>query len=140
MGTIAQLFESGEQSANKGLFRNLVMLARVDGKVDVEEKHLLDRIAGRLSLTDEQVEEIKSHPENYPMIPPVSLEERLERLAIFVEVMLIDGKIAKEEEQLLEKYGAELGFQDEETLQNTGFIITQFNEGKKRNDIVDMML
>lgn len=140
MGTIAQIFESGEQSANKGLFRNLVMLARVDGKVDVEEKHLLDRIAGRLSLTDEQVEEIKSHPENYPMIPPVSLEERLERLAIFVEVMLIDGKIAKEEEQLLEKYGAELGFQDEETLQNTGFIITQFNEGKKRNDIVDMML
>jgi len=44
MGTIAQIFESGKQSANKGLFNNLVMLARVDGKVDEAEAQLLDRI------------------------------------------------------------------------------------------------
>lgn len=140
MGTIAQRFETGEQSADKGLFMNLVMLARVDGKVDEEEKQLLERIAHRLSLTDEQVEEIKMHPENYPMVPPVSLEDRLERFAVFIEVMLVDGVIAMEEEQLLEKYGLALGFKEEEAIQNAGFIITQINEGKDRSDIVDMML
>jgi len=80
------------------------------------------------------------HPENYPMIPPVSLEDRLERFAIFIEVMLVDGVIAPEEEQLLEKYGLALGFKEEEAIQNAGFIITQINEGKDRSDIVDMML
>ncbi|MFT6983985.1 MAG: hypothetical protein ACJAUD_002765, partial [Crocinitomicaceae bacterium] len=34
MGTIAQQFESGGQSSDKGIFNNLVMLARVDGTVD----------------------------------------------------------------------------------------------------------
>ena len=41
MGTIAQLFESGKQSSNKGMFKNMVMLARVDGHVDETELRLL---------------------------------------------------------------------------------------------------
>ena len=51
MASIASHFESGKQSSNKSHFRNLVMLARVDGKVGEEELGLLNRIASRLSLT-----------------------------------------------------------------------------------------
>ena len=79
MGTIAQRFESGQQKANEGHFKNLVMLARVNGKVEESEKQLLARIAKRLSLTAEQVNEILDNPDNYPMIPPSSLEERIEQ-------------------------------------------------------------
>jgi hypothetical protein len=34
MGTIAQTFESREQKANEGIFKNLVMIVSVDGEID----------------------------------------------------------------------------------------------------------
>ena len=105
MGTIAQQFESGGQSSDKGIFNNLVMLARVDGTVDDTEQDLLNRISHRLSLTDEQVSEILENPNNYPMIPPSGKEDRIERFVQFIEMICIDGVIDAKEEKLANKYG-----------------------------------
>lgn len=139
MGTIAQIFESGERSAHKGLFNNLVMLARVDGEVAVSEQNLLKRIAKRLSLTDEQVQEIMEHPDSYPMVPPVSKEERYERFIQFVEMICIDGVIDPAEDKLANKYGLALGFTDdihEIEMQ----VIEHFKAGKNRGEILEAML
>ena len=102
MGTIAQLFESGKKSADKGLFNNLIMLARVDGKIDDAEVKLLTRIAKRLSLTNEQVSEIIENPNSYPMVPPVSKEERYERFILFIKwLWLMETLIQKSKSSLL---------------------------------------
>ncbi|MBL1278871.1 MAG: TerB family tellurite resistance protein [Fluviicola sp.] len=114
MGTIAQLFESGKQSSDKGLFKNLVMLARVDGKIDDAEVKLLARTAKRLSLTSEQVAEIIGHPDSYPMTPPISKEERYERFIDFIQMVVVDGIVDPAEEQLVAKYGIALGFSSEQ--------------------------
>lgn len=140
MGTIAQRFESGEQKANEGHFKNLIMLARVDGRIDVEEKGLLGRIAKRLSLTDEQVQEILDHPNDYPMVPPVTLEERFERFIQFVQMILVDGHIAQEEEKLIAKYGIALGFKSEDIPQHEAKIIQLLQDGMNRSEVLDQMI
>ena len=90
MSSLAQLFESGEQARQKGHFQNLVLLARIDGVISVQENLLLQRVARRLSLTDEQVKEIIEHPEDYPSTPPVSREERYERFIQLIQLLTAD--------------------------------------------------
>lgn len=140
MGTIAQIFESGEQSADKGHFKNLVMLARVDGQVEEHEIKLLSRIATRLSLTSEQVKEIVEHPENYPMIPPFSLEERYERFIQFVKMLYVDGTVDPTEEKLVSKYGTALGMTEGQIETNYPIILEKVKEGLSRQDILEEIL
>ncbi|MBL4861897.1 MAG: hypothetical protein JKY09_02625 [Crocinitomicaceae bacterium] len=140
MGTIAQIFESGKQSANKGLFNNLVMLARVDGKVDEAEAQLLDRIANHLSLTEEQVKEIIDHPNNYPMIPPASKEERYDRFIQFVQMTFVDGEISPKEEKLVAKYGIALGFNEEDLIRLEPVILTSVKNNESREEILNNIL
>lgn len=139
MGTIAQIFESGAQSSDKGLFNNLVMLARVDGKVDDSEKDLLNRIAKRLSLTQEQVNEILSHPGNYPMIPPSTKEDRDERFVQFIEMVCIDGVVDPKEEKLANKYGIALGYSQDQVDALEADVIGKFKEGMDKATIISSL-
>lgn len=140
MGTIAQIFESGQHSSKKGLFNNLVMLARVDGKVDSTEIELLSRFAKKLSLTAEQVKEIIEHPDEYPMIPPVSREDRCERFLQFVKMMNVDGKISEREIHLVAKYGIELGFENEEVQLLEPRIIAKVIAGESDEQILSEII
>lgn len=140
MGTIAQRFESGGQKANEGHFKNLIMLARVDGKIDIEEKGLLNRIAKRLSLTQEQIQEILDHPDNYPMIPPSGKEERFERFIQFVQMILVDGHVEPSEEKLIAKYGIALGFRDEEIQIHETKIVKLLKEGMNRSEVLEQFM
>jgi uncharacterized tellurite resistance protein B-like protein len=140
MGTIAQIFESGEHSSKKGMFNNLVMLARVDGKVDDSEIELLGRIAKKLSLTAEQVKEIIEHPDEYPMIPPVTREERCERFVQFVNMMNVDGEISRSEVVLVAKYGIALGFTDEEVSTIEPAVIEAVVAGTSDDEIIKSIL
>jgi tellurite resistance protein len=140
MGTIAQIYESGEQSANKGMFNNLVMLARIDGNVDESELKLLGRIASRLSLTPEQIDEIVAHPDQYPMIPPVSKEERFERFIQFIEMICIDGVVDPSEEFLANKYGLALGFDDEDVVEIEQKILSMIQAGKDSDEILNELM
>ena len=140
MGTIAEQFESGAKKASKGHFNNLIMLARVDGKIDIEEKGLLGRIANRLSLTQDQVQEILDHPENYPMIPPSNKEERFERFIQFVQMMLVDGHVVPSEEKLIGKYGIALGFKDEDIQNHEAKIVKLLQEGLNRSEVLEQFM
>lgn len=140
MGTIAQIFESGEQSSKKGMFNNMVMLARVDGKVQDSELHLLSRVAKRLSLTPEQVREIIEHPDEYPMIPPASKEDRAERFVQFVEMMNIDGSIDEKEEHLVSKYGIELGYTEQEVQRIEPTVIEKVTQHQNSDSIISEIL
>lgn len=140
MGTIAHRFETGEQSSQKGHFRNLIMLARVDGNVAEEEKGLLTRIANRLSLTDEQVKEILDDSNNYPMIPPISREERYERFIQLLQMVLVDGEISAKENILIDRYGIALGLTQERLDEKFPIILENLKAGKTREEILDIIL
>lgn len=140
MGTIAQLFETGEHAAQKGHFHNLVMLARVDGKIDTTEKNLLARIAQRLSLTDAEVKSICDDEDSYPIYPPVSKEERLERFIQLIEMIVVDGKVNSDEEHLITKYGVELGIDTHEIDSVYKKVIPKVIEGVDRETIVSSLM
>ena len=140
MGTIAELFESGQKSTDKGMFNNLVMLARVDGKIDDSEVKLLSRIARRLSLTKEQVSEIINNPSSYPIIPPTSKEDRFDRYIQFTQMMVVDGEVEPSEENLLHKYGITLGFTEEQLSEYTPVILKDAIQGVDKRDILDRFI
>ncbi len=140
MGSIARIFESGQQKANEGHFKNLVMLARVNGKVEETEKQLLIRIAKRLSLTQEQVDEIVQNPDSYPMVPPSSFEERIERFIQFVQMIVIDGDVDPSEHNLIGVYAIALGFKQDQVASYEEKIIQHLKEGKSRSEILDLFI
>ncbi len=140
MGTIAQLFESGEQAALKGHFQNLVMLARVDGVIDETERKLLSKIANRLSLTDDQVKTICDDNENYPSFPPVSKEERYNRLIQLIEMILIDGDVDFAEKELIFKYSITLGIIESEFSVINDKIVSDLKLGRSKEEILTSLI
>lgn len=140
MSTLAQLFESGDQKGRQGHFRNLVMLARIDGKIDGAESALLGRMARRLSLTDDQVKEICEHEEDYPMVPPVSREDRYERFIRFVQMVLIDGSVSREEKDIVVKYGVALGMDENKVADQFDQVVMMWLNGMDAQEILDELI
>ncbi|MFN5417132.1 MAG: hypothetical protein ACK5B9_08760 [Flavobacteriia bacterium] len=140
MGTLAQLFETGEQTSQKGHFRNLVLIARFDGKIDNTEKKLLQNIASKLSITDEQVKEIIENPESYPVIPPYSREERYERFIQLIQMAFVDGVLSNEEIHYINQLGLALGFSEETVHDKSKVIIEKVKVGISRDEILEGLL
>lgn len=109
--SIAELFENGERTQDKGHFKNLVLIANADGIVTKEEHKLLNRIGKKIGLNEEQIKNIKENPSEYPAIPPVSLVERLEQMVQLIKMIQIDGFISEDEYSLLKSLAIRLGFE-----------------------------
>lgn len=140
MSTIGHLFESGEQSRQKGHFLNLVMLARIDGEISWQENQLLQKIARRLSLTEEQVQEIIDHPQDYPMMPPVTREERYERFIQLIQMLIVDGRSDVREEKLVKRLGVELGFNPERITEKFPIILEHLRKGMNREEVFKLVI
>jgi uncharacterized tellurite resistance protein B-like protein len=140
MSSIAHLFESGEQARQKGHFLNLVLLARIDGTISQQENQLLKRVAQRLSLTDEQVKEIMDNPDDYPMIPPVSREERYERFVQLIQLLVADGISDSGEERMVKRLGVALGFTPERIDEKFPIIIEHLRKGMTRESVLEAVL
>lgn len=138
--SIADYYESGESKENKGHFRNLVMLARVDGVVSPEEEELLKKIAKNIGLTDAQIEDVKNNPSAYPMNPPVSKEDRIERLIALIQMVAIDGLIEDSELALLEKSGVGLGFNEAQLNDLAPKIAIGIKDGKSNDEILEELV
>ncbi len=108
--SIAQLFESGERTQDKGHFKNLVLIANADGVVTAEETKLLNRIGKNIGLNEEQIKSISENPSQFSVIPPVSKVERLEQMVQLIKMMQSDGDIDAHEYNLLELLAVKLGF------------------------------
>lgn len=107
------LFESGERSRKISHFASILRMALVDGQFLDEEKKMLSRLARRLDITDEQYADIMKHPSNYPLNPPNSADERLERMLDLFKMVFVDGEIDDDEKRLIERYAIALGYTEE---------------------------
>lgn len=134
--SISHIFESGETKENRGHFRNLVMLARVDGHVSDEEQALLMKIGKNIGLSESQIEEVKANPDKFPMNPPASKEDRIERLIALIQMVAADGLIEDTELDLLERYGIGLGFTEPQLKEIAPEIAIRIKEGKSSDAIL----
>ncbi len=91
-------------------FANIIKLARVDFVVNEEEQELLDRLAKQLGIEKQEYKSVLENPEAYPINPPVTYDERIERLYNLTNMIFIDGEIIGDEVDLLQRIAIDLGF------------------------------
>jgi len=126
---ISDLYTSGAHQRNLSHFANIVKLAVADEVIVEEEQVLMDRLKQRLDITDLEYEAILKNPSLYPINPPVSLEERTERLFDLSKMVLADHQIASKEVTILERIIVGLGFESKylsEIVDASFFLIRKF--------------
>ena len=117
--SFSDLFDSEFKTRNKGHFSAIARVALADGYSSVKEKKFLDKLAANLEISNSEYEEILENPTKYPINPPYSYNERLERLFDLGRMVYIDDELGEGQLQLLEKFGIALGF----TPSNVEFIV-----------------
>ena len=138
--SIAELFESGEKKQHKGHFKNLVLIARADGIVSIEESNLLSKIASHIGLSKEDADQVLANPHKYANYPAVDLEERYARLVNLIEMVNADLVFEVEEIDLLHRYGIALGFDDDKIIDAIDATISGMESGKSEEEIVEGLM
>lgn len=107
------LYSSGTHRRNLAHFASIATLAAVDGEINSQEKELLDRFAKKLDITEDEYREVMKSDNKYPINPPASSEERLERLFDLFRIIFVDNVIDEEERTLITQYAIGLGYRSE---------------------------
>ena len=131
-----ELFKKGHQTRNKAHFASIASIAMSDGKISDDEQVLLESLATKLGVSKSDMAKILKNPEQYPIIPSNSAEERLERIHDLFDMIFSDHIIDVKELVLIKKYAIGLGYNStnaNELIQNSIDIYTggiSFNEYK----------
>ncbi len=108
--TFTDLFESGKHSQNLGHFASIVRMALVDGELIPAEVKLLERFARKLDITEVEYAIVLKNPSKYPINPPNSASERLQRMLDLFKIIFADHEIDEEERSLIARYAIGLGY------------------------------
>lgn len=104
------LFKRGDQTRNVGHFACIVKLALADNVISVGEQKVLDRMAIQLNISDKLRKKVLKNPDNFPIDPPVSFENRIECLFNLTSMVLADDEAIEKERDILIKVAVGLGF------------------------------
>jgi hypothetical protein len=117
--SISELFDNEFKQRNKGHFSAIARVALADGKVTLEEKLFLDKLAQNLEISEAEYQEIIENPLKYPINPPYLRVERLERLYDLARMVHVDHHLGDKQDIILRKLGLALGF----TPENVNYIV-----------------
>ena len=132
--SFTDLFESGTRGRNVGHFASVANIASTQGGINENEEKLLKRFARKLDITEQEYEEILKNPSKYPINPPNSADERLERMLDLFKMIFADHEIDEEERTLIEKYAIGLGYTEELAAKLIKRSIEIFNGGLDLED------
>lgn len=113
--SFSDLFGTGEHTRNLGHFASIVTLASVDGEINPEEEKVLQRLARKLDINEEDYAKILKNPAGFPMNPPNTRDKRLERLYDLLTVIYADHVMDEQEAFLLKRFAIGLGFSTEDS-------------------------
>jgi len=108
--SISDLYSSGAHKKNMGHFASIVKLAMADNVITEGEEQLLERLAKRLEISEEEYKKIVKNPDKHPLNPPVSYIARIERLYNLTQMIFADDEVSKEEVLILQHVVVGLGF------------------------------
>jgi tellurite resistance protein len=136
---IEELYESGERKVDRSHFRNLVMIAKADGPMGIEEKNLLNKIGAHIGLSPEQIERIIKNPKQFSSNTPYNREERFEQMINLVQMAQIDGSISDKEMKVLERVAVGIGFKSLDDV-DVESILALISRGEGTDGIMDELL
>ncbi len=125
------LFESRESKEKKSHFKNLVMLACVDGDFDDNEKDFLINTGLRWGLTQRQVMTVLKNPDSVSQVIPKDPEKRLQQLTELVVMIMADGVIEQIEVDFVQTLAVEMGFRASDVERMIVAIIEAVKEESK---------
>jgi uncharacterized tellurite resistance protein B-like protein len=117
--SISDLYDSGFRKRNEDHFAAIVRIAMDDGKITDEEKAFLDRLAQNLDISEHDYKQILKDYKTHPINPPISYDERLERLYDLSRMVYADHIKDDHQIKLLHKIAVGLGF----SAVNVGYIV-----------------
>lgn len=104
------LFESNKDKKFKKHLRNLVFLAKVDGKLNEVERDLIFRIGLRYGLKDYFIAELIEEVPDFDFRLPASDYERFDQIYDLVQLMVSDGVVDDHELDFCVEMAERLGF------------------------------
>ncbi|CAL2107865.1 hypothetical protein T190115A13A_50107 [Tenacibaculum sp. 190524A02b] len=108
--SISDLYSSGKHKQEIGHFASIVKIAKVDTIITEGEEKLLNKAAKKLNISETEYAEILKNPEKFPVNPPVSYDERIERLYRLTKMIFADAQVDKEEVGIMRKIAVALQF------------------------------
>lgn len=108
--SISDLYSSGKHKQEIGHFASVVKIAKINGVISDGEQLLLDKAAKRLNISEEEYQLILKNPEKFPVNPPASYDERIERLYRLTKMIFADETVDVEEVKILQKIAVALQF------------------------------
>jgi len=133
--SFADLYQTGERKQDMGHFRNLVLLAQVDGIIDDSELLLLNKIGQSIGLTYTQIGNILDNPKDYNVMPPVSKDERYENMIDLIRMVIADSMIDEKEAVMLERFAVQIGYKDIDDV-DVESIVALINRGEDNDTII----
>lgn len=107
---ISDLYDNEFRKRNQDHFASIVRVAMSDNIITDEEKEFLDRLAKKLEINSADYKKILKNYASHPINPPVSYDERLERLYDLTRMVWADHIREVEQVKLLRKFCVALGF------------------------------
>ena len=108
--SISDLYASGKHKQEIGHFASVVKIAEIDNVISEGEQKLLDRAAVKLNISSEEYTEILKSPEKFPVNPPISYDERIERLYRLTKMIFADESVDRDEVIIMRKIAIALQF------------------------------
>ena len=108
--SISDLYSTGKHKQEIGHFTSIVKIAFADGKVTKGEEKQLLRVAKRLNISLEEFKLITKNPDKFPVNPPVSYNDRIERLYRLTKMIFADNNVDLKEVTLMRKIAIGLNF------------------------------
>jgi hypothetical protein len=137
--SFSDLFDSGFKKRNEDHFAAIVRVAMDDGIITDDEKSFLDRLARSLDISDADYKIILKDYKSHPINPPVSYDNRLERLYDLVRMVHVDQIKGDPEHRLLHKIGVGLGFHAVNVKYIVDKALTLVNNGVDLDTFVDQI-
>ncbi|MGC6432372.1 MAG: TerB family tellurite resistance protein [Jejuia sp.] len=137
--SFSNLFDSGFKKRNESHFAAIVRVAMADGVITDDEKAFLDRLAHKLEIGENDYKSILKDYNAHPINPPVSYDQRLERLYDLVRMIHVDTITGEPELLLLKKIGVGLGFHAVNVKYIIDKALTLVSNGADLDDFVDQI-
>lgn len=106
--SLLNIFESDKDGKRKSHIKNLISVAMADGHLADEEWALLTRVAHRLDMSSEEIQNIRNNPDEVKFIAPKKYKEKLQQVNDLVALMMVDGDVDRSELDLCKKIALKL--------------------------------
>jgi uncharacterized tellurite resistance protein B-like protein len=122
------LFDSSDKKKVKGHLKNIIHIARLDGKIDENEKNCIENIGKKLGITPEEIQHIVDDDRSYDYHAPIDLEERFEFLYDLMVMILSDNEVDESELKIFHTTAISLNININKIDEITGFLVEKVRQ------------